>query len=470
MEEEGSRKIRRKKLRKEKSKFDRVLSQKDVLAMSFGAMIGWSWIVMTGDWIQTAGTLGAIIAFLIGGLMVIFVGLTYAELTSAMPKAGGEMVFSKRALGRNISFICTWSIILGYISVVAFEAVALPTVVEYLFPNYVQGYMYTIAGYDVNLTWVLVGMVSSIIMTIVNYIGIKPAAFMQSIFTTLIIVVGLIFLFGAFGNGTVDNVEPLFIDGSKGVLSVAVMTPFLFVGFDVIPQVAEEINMPFKKIGRILIISILVAIFWYCMIIFGVSLALDDAQINASSLVTADAMKSVFFNSNFASKVMVVAGIAGIISSWNSFFVGGSRAIYAMAEEKMLPRFLAKLHPKYNTPMNAILLVGIITTLAPLLGRKMLNWLMNAGGFTVVLAYMIVVISFLVLRKKEPNMARPYKIKNGMIIGVIAIILCLFLFILYMPGSPSALMWPYEWGIIFVWELIGIIFFFWARSTYKVKG
>lgn len=470
MEEEGSRKIRRKKLRKEKSKFDRVLSQKDVLAMSFGAMIGWSWIVMTGDWIQTAGTLGAIIAFLIGGLMVIFVGLTYAELTSAMPKAGGEMVFSKRALGRNISFICTWSIILGYISVVAFEAVALPTVVEYLFPNYVQGYMYTIAGYDVNLTWVLVGMVSSIIMTIVNYIGIKPAAFMQSIFTTLIIVVGLIFLFGAFGNGTVDNVEPLFIDGSKGVLSVAVMTPFLFVGFDVIPQVAEEINMPFKKIGRILIISILVAIFWYCMIIFGVSLALDDAQINASSLVTADAMKSVFFNSNFASKVMVVAGIAGIISSWNSFFVGGSRAIYAMAEEKMLPGFLAKLHPKYNTPTNAILLVGIITTLAPLLGRKMLNWLMNAGGFTVVLAYMIVVISFLVLRKKEPNMARPYKIKNGMIIGVIAIILCLFLFILYMPGSPSALMWPYEWGIIFVWELIGIIFFFWARSTYKVKG
>lgn len=57
-----------------------------------------------------------------------------------------------------------------------------------------------------------------------------------------------------------------------------------------------------------------------------------------------------------------------------------------------------------------------------------------------------------------------------MIIGVIAIILCLFLFILYMPGSPSALMWPYEWGIIFVWELIGIIFFFWARSTYKVKS
>lgn len=132
---------------KEKSKFKRVLSKKDVLAISFGAMIGWGWIVMVGDWILAAGTLGAILAFAIGGLMVLLVGLTYAELTSALPKCGGEQVFSYRALGRKASFVCTWAIILGYISVVAFEAVALPTVVEYLAPGYVQGYMYTIAGY-----------------------------------------------------------------------------------------------------------------------------------------------------------------------------------------------------------------------------------------------------------------------------------------------------------------------------------
>jgi len=462
-------KIIKQKKKKEKSKFKRVLSRRDVLAMSFGAMIGWSWIVMAGEWIQIAGTIGAMIAFVIGGLMVTFVGLTYAELTAIMPKAGGEMVFSKRALGRNISFTCTWAIILGYISVVAFEAVALPTVVEYLFPNYVTGFMYSIAGYDIHLTWVLVGMISSIVMTIINYIGVKPAAFMQTILTFLVVAVGFVFISGSFVMGSLDNVETLFSDGTKGLLSVTVMTPFLFVGFDVIPQMAEEIKMPFGKIAKILIMSIVIATLWYILIIFGVSLALDDASISSSTLPTADGAKAVFFNSGIASKIMVLAGIAGIISSWNSFYIGGSRAIYAMAEEKMLPNFLAKLHPKYKTPTNAILLIGILSTLAPLLGRKMLNWLMNAGGLTVVIAYMTVAISFLVLRKKEPNISRPYKVKYGKFVGVAAIILSLFLLVLYLPGSSAALIWPYEWGIILIWIALGIIFYLWAKKTYSTK-
>ncbi len=451
--------------KKEKSKFSRVLSQKDVLAMAFGAMIGWSWVVLAGDWIQTAGTLGAMIAFLIGGLMVIFVGFTYAELTSAMPKVGGEMVFSYRGLGATMSFICTWAIILGYISVVAFEAVALPSVIEYIFPNYVQGYMYTVAGYDVHLTWVLVGVGVSIIMTFVNYIGVKPAAVLQTILTITVIAVGVLFLGGSFVNGNSENINPLFTNGMGGIFSVAVMTPFLFVGFDVIPQMAEEIKMPFKKIGRILIISIIVAVAWYIVIILGVSLSLNDSEISAARLVTADAMKAVFWDSNIAANIMIIAGVAGIISSWNSFFIGGSRAIYAMATKKMLPAFLAKLHPKYKTPTNAILLVGIITTMAPLFGNAMLNWLVNAGGFTVVIAYMLVALSFLVLRKREPDMPRPYKVKNGKTIGVLAIALSLFLFILYLPGSPAALSWPYEWGIIFIWTILGAIFYTWAKQS-----
>ena len=104
-----------------KSKFDKVLSSKDVFVIAFGAMIGWGWIVMAGEWIGYGGSIGAMIAFAIGGFMVLFVGLTYAELTSAMPECGGEHIFSLRAFGKNGSFICTWAIILGYVGVVAFE-------------------------------------------------------------------------------------------------------------------------------------------------------------------------------------------------------------------------------------------------------------------------------------------------------------------------------------------------------------
>jgi amino acid transporter len=449
--------------------FERVLSKKDVLALAFGAMIGWGWVVMAGSWIKTAGTLGAILAFIMGGIMVLFVGLTYAELTSAMPKCGGEHVFSLRALGANASFICTWSIILGYVSVVAFEAVAFPTVLEYLVPGYIQGKMYTVAGYDVYFTWVLVGMISSIAITVINYFGVKPAAFLQGVLTLVIGAVGLSFFGGAVVNGDTANITTLFSDGSKGVLAVAVMTPFMYVGFDVIPQAAEEINLPFKKIGQILIFSVVMAVVWYVMIIYGVSLAMDSNALAGSKLATADAMKAVFFNSPLASKIMVIAGIGGIITSWNSFFVGGSRAIYSMADSKMLPKFLGKLHPKYRTPVNAVLLIGLLSTLAPLLGRKMLVWLVDAGGFTIVISYLIVAISFVVLRFKEPDMPRPYMVKKGVLVGSIAVLLsgaCIFL---YLPGAPSALV-SYEWAIVLGWFILGGTFYAWARMSYAEFG
>jgi amino acid permease len=87
-------------------KFKKVLNRGDIFALAFGAMIGWSWVILSGDWIKIAGTLGAILAFVIGGLLVLLVGLPYAELTVAMPKCGGEHVFSMRALGTGGSFVC----------------------------------------------------------------------------------------------------------------------------------------------------------------------------------------------------------------------------------------------------------------------------------------------------------------------------------------------------------------------------
>ncbi|MFN3164910.1 MAG: amino acid permease, partial [Pseudohongiellaceae bacterium] len=79
---------------REQSSFVRILGRKDVIALSFGAMIGWSWVVLTGTWISSAGALGAIVAFLVGGTAIAIVGLTYAELASALPFAGGEHVYS----------------------------------------------------------------------------------------------------------------------------------------------------------------------------------------------------------------------------------------------------------------------------------------------------------------------------------------------------------------------------------------
>src|SRR5699024_11171021 len=176
---------------KEDIKLVKILGNKEVLSLAFGAMIGWGWVVTTDLWITDAGSSGSIIAFLFGGLLVTLVGLTYAELAAAMPLAGGEVIYSFKALGRSASFVTSWALILGYVSVVAFEAVALPTVFEYLIPNYSTGHMYTIAGWDVTATWGGSGRLGSLVITWVDYRRVKLFTSIMFILTMLIALAGV---------------------------------------------------------------------------------------------------------------------------------------------------------------------------------------------------------------------------------------------------------------------------------------
>ena len=121
----------------------------------------------------------------------------------------------------------------------------------------------------------------------------------------------------------------------------------------------------------------------------------------------------------------------------------------------MLPAFLGKLYPKYKTPSNAILLIGGLATLAPLFGRKMLVWIVDAGGFGIVIAYTCVAISFLVLRYREPDMVRPFRVPAGKLVGMFTIVLGIGLLILYMPGMPSALSAIERW-IFCGWTALAI--------------
>ena len=429
---------------------------KDTLALSFGAMVGWSWVILSGLWIGNGGSLGAVFGFVMAGVPIMLIGLLYAELASAMPVVGGEHEYSLRALGRHGSFICTWAIVFVYVSVCAFEAVALPTVIEYWFPNYQAGFLWNIAGWDVYASWVAVGALGAAGITFINYIGVKSSAVVQSTVTVLILAAGLMLMSGALFEGSIDNLRPMFPNGMAGVFAVAVMAPFMFVGFDVIPQAAQEIHLPARSIGRVLVGSIAMALAWYALVILAVA-ALLPATGLGGKLVTADAASAGW--GSVGGNLLVLGGVGGIISSWNAFLVGGSRAVYAMADHGMLPAWLGKLHPKYRTPSNAILAIGLLSVAAPLFGRVLLVWIVDAGSFAVVIAYILVAISFLVLREIQAEMERPFRLRNGRIIGWLALLGSIGLLALYLPGSPAALAWPVEWGLVLIWFVLGGIFY-----------
>jgi amino acid transporter len=438
--------------------FIRVLKRREVITLSFGAMIGWSWVLLTGEWLTTAGTLGTLLAFMIGGTAVVFIGLTYAELAAAMPEAGGEHVYTKRALGRTGSFVCTWALLMGYLTVPVFESVAVPTAAEYLFPQMKLGLLWQIGGSDVYASFVAVGMFSAALMTVINVIGVKVAAFVQIVVTALFFVIGAFFITGAFSQGTLDNVEPLAVDGVAGMLGVLIMVPTLLVGFDVIPQSAEEIDLPFHDIGALLVISVCFAVLWYLVVSLGVAMSLPVADRASSAMATADATAAVW-GGQWAGDLLVIGGIGGILTSWNAFIVGGSRVLYALAKSEMLPQFFARLHPRFHTPHWAIIFIGLLSGISPFFGRTILVWLIDAGSFAIVIAYGMVALSFLVLRAREPDMERPFRVKRGLLIGWIALILSVGLLTVYLPWSPAALVWPYEWAMVLGWTVLGVVLY-----------
>jgi len=429
-------------------------------------MIGWSWVILSGQWIKSAGSLGAMVAFFLGGVFTCLIGLIYAELTASMPEVGGEYIYVRKAMGEEISFVCAWAIILSYISVISFEAVALPTVIAYFIPGFQKIYLWTVAGSDVYLSWIIVGMFGSVVLIIVNIVGIKFAAFFQNVLSIVIILVGILFITGSLFNGTSSNMVPLFVKSWKGIFSVLIMTPMMYVGFNVIPQVAEETNIPSNSIGKLLVVSVIMAALFYILIILSVGRALPVANLNTKSLVTAKAMETVFKN-KIAGEILVLGGIGGILTSWNAFYIGGSRIIYSLANSKMLPSFLGKIHNRYKTPINAILFIGCISMFAPLLGKSMLIWLLNVGGFSLFFAYTFVSLSFLILRYKEPDMIRPFVVPKGKVVGIITLISCLAILFICLPGFPTALLWPYEWYIILGWSMIGFVFYIWNKTNHR---
>ena len=446
----------------------RILGRGDVIAISFGAMVGWSWVVLAGEMTLRAGTLGSIAAFGAGAVMVWLVGLTYAELTSALSRAGGEISFTFVGLGPGMAYVCGWTLLLAYVSVCAFEAVALPTCFSYLFPTFEVGYLWTIADWEIHASWVAVGVIGALVVGVVNYLGIRLAAFVQGLAALTLLLIGVSLFVPGIARGEVARLQPAFT-GLEGFFRVVIMTPFLFLGFDVIPQLAEDIKVPFRTVGRLILFSILLALGWYVLVQWTVGVTLEQASLADRSLATADAMSTIY-RSAWGGRVLVFGGLLGIATSWNAFFIGASRLMFAMARGGMLPAVFARLHPRYESPVAVVVLLTAVTALAPFFGRQALVWLVDAGGLAAVVTYLLVAVSFLVIRRRHPELARPYEVPQPLLVGSLAVAATVFFVLLYLPWSPSALVWPYEWAIVLIWVMVGGLFALGIRGRVSAMG
>lgn len=441
--------------------FKKVLGGLDAIVLGFGAMIGFGWVILTGGWINDAGTWGAVLAMVAGGGIMAVVGLVYGELVSSMPAAGGEHNYLMRGMGARWAFVGSWAITVGYITIVAFEAVAVPRTIGYIFPGALeQVRLWSVAGSEVYLIWALVGTVCAVIITGINIVGVKQASLVQTFVVLFLLIIGAMMVFGAFTGGAAANMQPAFTGGLGGFFLVLVVVPFLFVGFDVIPQVSEEMHIPPKKLGGTIVISVMMAAAWYVVVVLATSASLPAADLAVADIAVADAIGAAFNSQTFAN-LLLAGGLAGILTSWNSLLMGASRLLWALGASRMIPTWFARIHPRFGTPVNALLFVGVISAAAPFFGAQMLGWLVDSGSPSIVMAYLMVSIVFLILRRREPDMERPFRIggrgNGGTLIGVLSIVLTAGLLALYIPGMPASLTVP-PYIVFALWWVLGLVF------------
>jgi amino acid transporter len=441
-----------------------------MFSLAFGAMIGVGWVTAMGTWLSSAGPVGAVIAFALGGVLMLAIGFCYAEVTSSLPVSGGEVAYAYKAYGTKKSFIVGWFLVFGYLSVSAFEAVSISKVLSYLIPsiNYLE--LYSINGSAVYLSHIALSAVFVLLISSINYTGVKNSARFQVGLTILFITLTFIFVISGIVMGKWENLSPMFSGedpGSitAGIAMVLVTVPFWFVGFDTIPQAAEEANssISFKTIGLLIPLSIIAAVSFYMLLIISTSIAAPWNEILNDKLPTAKAFE-IASESPFLVNLILITALVGLLTSWNGFFLAGSRVLFALGRGKIIAPFLGKTHPKFHTPYTAVIFSGIVTFIASLMGPGAMVAFVNVGSLCIVIAFFGVSASFISLRTKFPDLHRPYLAPGGKTLGFIGIVGSLsILSVMIFPNSPAALAWPLEWAIFSIFSILGIIF--WSLSA-----
>ena len=449
-------------------KLQRVMRPIDVWGLALGAIIGWGCFVLPGTaFLPKAGPGGTAMVMLIGALLIIVIAVSYGYLIRKFPISGGEFIYAKEAFGKRNAFVCGWAMILAYWSLIPLNATALAMISRYLFPGIVQqGLLYEIAGWEVYAGEVILASAAIILMALLNIRGIKQAAWIQTAIALTLVGCILVITFLVFCISDWSNLAPAFPEGRrwwKGVFSIVAMAPWAFIGFDCIPQSAEEYNFSHKKSTFIMISAVLVAAILYIAVCAVTAVGVEPWQ---QLLDSRNAWPTGYVVRNTMGLAgIIVLGVAmfcAVVSGMNAFYISTSRLMYAMAKEGSLPKWFEHLSPKYGTPTNAIIFTMAMSLFAPWFGREILLWIvdMTSVGAAIVFAYTTGSAAVIGYRNGSKKYA---------VFGVIGCLFSLFfLSLLIIPGMPGYLTFQSR-VVLFVWILIGVAFYFTIRKSY-VKG
>ena len=407
---------------------ERVLSLLDATMINVGGIIG-SGIFMVPATVAffTGSSSLFFLVWILGGIVSLFGALSVAELGAAMPQAGGQYVYLNEAYGPIWGYLYGWSAV-AVINTASIAAVGV-AFSEYL------GFFFPIS--DASIKGIAVGTI--VLLTIINIIDVKSGARFQNLFTLskLGAIFGIILLGLVMEGGTNQNLSPIFSDkpfigliGPLGLAMVSVL--WTFDGWIFITYVAGEVKNPGRNIPLSLIFCMLIVVSVYLLLNYVLLFILGFTGMNGSELVVSDAA-SVFLGNKGAAVVTLIILIS-LIGANNGFVLSSARINYAMARDKLFFNQAAQIHSRFKSPANALIIQCVWACLLTFTGT--FNQLITYIIFTSWIFYGMSAGAVIILRKKKPDMDRPYKTPAYPWIPIIFIFFAIFLTINTIMEAP----------------------------------
>jgi ethanolamine permease len=386
-----------------------------------GMYFGWNLGLAEG------GTLGLGIATLFIIVMYVTFTFSYTELACAIPKAGGAFDYADRALGRKWGFVGGMAQIIEF--VFAPPAIAAAIGVYFKLNFKLEPIFLSIGSWNFELPWI--ALLAYLLFTGLNVAGVKAAAKFELIIT--VFAVAELFVFAGV---TLPSFEMVHLttnalpNGIPGIFAAIPFAIWFFLAIEGVANVAEETVNPQRNVllgfgSAILTLVILCILTFVSSVgVAGWEAVVYDAQGNASDSPLPLALAHVVGDSGAMYHLLLTIGLLGLVASFHGIILAAGRATYEFGRNGLAPRALGQVHSKFRTPANALIFNMIIGIIALMTGKT--GQIITIACFGALALYIISMVSFFVLRKKEPNMPRPFKVPFYPVFPALALIIATF--------------------------------------------
>ena len=470
------------------------LSPTHVWALAFGCIIGWGSFVNPGKkFLPNSGVAGTAIAMALGAIVMIIIAFSYAYMIPKYPKAGGEFTFTKECCGKNMAFLCGWFLIAAYLTNVPMNSTAISLIVDGI-DGAVDilkfGFNYTVAGFEIYFGEILFASAILILFGVLNIFGVKKAGIIQTVLSMLLVISVFVLAISALisskaqginmtpiwgfdknaamaAGATTENISGFAKGGNMGIVSAILATfaiaPWAFVGFDTIPQAAEEFKFSYKKVIAIMVTAILFGCFVYITnnTVAAVVLKNWPDRVIAGEwvlLVAAEEMLGIY------GKILIGTAVScAVLSGIMGFYLASSRLMYSMAKDNYLPAVFGRINNKYGTPKNAILFCMLISLSGPILGREALGWFVDMSAIGASMGFFFTSISALRTMNKNHDGKPIFKVMA--VLGAMFSAVFMILQLIPIPGLNGVHFGKESYFMLLVWIVIGIVFYFIKKKT-----